>query len=407
MTAQVDDQGETMDRRPLAGVKIIDATTMIAAPMGTMILADFGADVIKIEHPELADPLRTHGYEREGASLWWKVASRGKRCITLNLSTSEGQGLFRRLAAEADVVVENFRPGVMNRWGLGYETLSANHPELIMAHVSGFGSVGPKSAEPGFGTLAEAMSGFVNRNGEPDQPPMLAPFGIADGVTGITAALAVMTALFERSRSGRGQELDLAIIEPLLTVLEPQVITQDQMGITLSRTGNRAEFNAPRGMYHTADDRWVAVSASTISTATTVVRLAGGEHLADEPWFTSAVERRHHADDIDKYLVPWFERHAAAEAVRLCQEGGVPASLIYTPADILADPQYAAIGSIVTVPDERLGPVRLPGPLFRMSRTPGHIEWLGPDHGEHNEEVFGALGLTEADVSRLKESGAV
>lgn len=394
--------------QPLTGVRVLEATTMIAAPIATMILADLGAEVIKVELPGAAgDPLRTHGYAKEGVGLWWLVASRGKKCLSLDLRQPRGQEIFRELAATADVVVENFRVGVMQRWGLGYDDLSVEHPELIMAHVTGFGQVGPRREEPGFGTIAEVMCGFTNRNGEPDSPPVLPPFGLADGVTAISGALAIMTALFERARSGLGQELDIAIIEPLLTVMEPQIVTQDQVGVTLGRTGNRAEMNAPRGLYRTRDDRWIAVSASTVSTARSVMEMAGGGHLADEHWFASAIGRRQHADDLDAFIVPWFEAIDAADAVDACREHGVPASLIYTPQDILDDPQYEAIGSIVTVDDDRLGPVRVPGPLFRMSRTPGSIEWLGPDHGAHTTELLRELGRTDEELEELRGSHVI
>ena len=248
-------------RGALADLRVLDASNLIAGPLTTMLLADLGAEVIKLEHPVGGDSLRTHGGQKDGHGLWWKVLGRGKLSVTLNLSDPRGQDLFRRLAADVDLVVENFRPGTMARWGIGYDTLSAANPALVMAHVSGFGQHGPLSGNPGFGTLAESMSGFAHRNGQPDGPPVLPPFGLADTVTGITTAFAVMSALWARQAAGgRGQEIDISIIEPLLTVLEPQLIEYDQLQTVMGRMGNRSPVNAPRNMYLSRDGRWIAIS---------------------------------------------------------------------------------------------------------------------------------------------------
>lgn len=392
---------------PLDGVRVIDASTVIAAPLAAMILADFGAEVIKIEHPEGGDPARTHGYERDGTPLWWLMLGRNKKSLTLHLGSEDGQTIFRSLAGTADVIIENFRPGTMERWGLGYDALCNGNPGLVMAHISGFGRSGPLRDDPGFGTIGETMSGFAFRNGEPDSPPLLPPFGLADGVTGISAALAIVTALFESRRSGKGQEIDLAIVEPLLTLLEPQLVTQDQLGRTLQRTGNQAEMNAPRGMYRTSDDDWVAVSASTVRTASRLMELVGAPELASRDWFPAASGRRAHASEIDSALVPWFESRTRDEAVEACRGAGVPVAPVYSAADILTDPQYEAIGSVVSLPDRRLGNVRMPNVLFRLSRTPGRIEWLGPDLGEHTEELLTSLGLSALDIETLRNRGSI
>jgi crotonobetainyl-CoA:carnitine CoA-transferase CaiB-like acyl-CoA transferase len=394
-------------RRPLEGIRVLDASTVIAAPLAAMILGDFGAEVIKVEHPGGGDPARSHGYDRDGTPLWWLMLGRNKKSLTLYLGSEEGQQIFRTLAAAADVVIENFRPGTMERWGLGYADLSRDNPGLVVAHVSGFGRTGPLVGEPGFGTMGETMSGFAFRNGDPSSPPHLPPFGLADGVTGISTALAVVTALYERCSSGKGQEIDLAIIEPLLTILEPQIVTQDQLGRTLQRTGNQAEMNAPRGLYRTEDDAWVAVSASTVSTATRVMGLVGRPELAQSDWFGSASGRRAHATEIDAAIGPWFAARKAADAVAECRAGGVPVAPVFTAADILADPQYAAIGTIGTYEHERLGPVRMPSALFRMSRTPARVNWLGPDLGQHTDEVLGSVGLTADDLQELRSRRVV
>jgi formyl-CoA transferase len=386
---------------------VLDVSTVIAAPLAAMVLGDFGAEVIKIEHPKGGDPARGHGYERDGVPLWWLMLGRNKKSMTLYLGSPEGQEIFRTLAATADVIIENFRPGTLEKWELGYQELARDNPGLVLAHVSGFGRTGPMMDEPGFGTMGETMSGFTFRNGDPEHPPHLPPFGLADGVTGISTALAVVTALYERRDSGRGQEIDLAIVEPLLTVLEPQVVTQDQLGHTLQRTGNGAEMNAPRGLYPARDGAWVAISASTTTTASRVVRLVGAPALAEQAWFDSARGRHAHAADIDAAIGSWMARRDSDDAVAACREAGVPVAPVFSAADILADPQYAAIGTIGSYRHEKLGPVRMPGPLFRLSATPGRVDWLGPELGRHTDEVLDAIGVDPGTVAALRAGGVV
>jgi crotonobetainyl-CoA:carnitine CoA-transferase CaiB-like acyl-CoA transferase len=391
---------------PLADVTVLDATSVIAGPVTSMLLADYGATVIKIEHPG-GDPLRQHGHSKDGVPLWWTTIGRGKRCITLYLGTPDGQRLFRLLAKDVDVVIENFRVGTMAKWGLDYESLRSENPGLVMAHITGFGQVGPRSREPGFGTLAEAMSGFAHRTGDPDGPPTLPPFGLADGVAGLSTAFAIMVALHERKRSGIGQEIDLAIAEPLLTILEPQVTTFDQLGIELVRSGSQATTNAPRGIYQSADDRWVAISASTESTARRLIVMAGRPDVAAMPWMRSAESRVAHSAELDGILVPWFRERSHDEILTLCRQAEAPASLVYAASDIVADEQFAATKAITTVPHDKLGSVRMPNVLFRLSRTPGEIRWPGPDMGTDNAEIYGSIGMDEAELSRLRENGTI
>jgi crotonobetainyl-CoA:carnitine CoA-transferase CaiB-like acyl-CoA transferase len=391
---------------PLADVTVLDATSVIAGPVTSMLLADYGATVIKIEHPG-GDPLRQHGHSKDGVPLWWTTIGRGKRCITLYLGTPDGQRLFRLLAKDVDVVIENFRVGTMAKWGLDYESLRSENPGLVMAHITGFGQVGPRSREPGFGTLAEAMSGFAHRTGDPDGPPTLPPFGLADGVAGLSTAFAIMVALHERKRSGIGQEIDLAIAEPLLTILEPQVTTFDQLGVELVRSGSQATTNAPRGIYQSADDRWVAISASTESTARRLIVMAGRPDVAAMPWMRSAESRVAHSAELDGILVPWFRERSHDEILTLCRQAEAPASLVYAASDIVADEQFAATKAITTVPHDKLGSVRMPNVLFRLSRTPGEIRWPGPDMGTDNAEIYGSIGMDEAELSRLRENGTI
>jgi formyl-CoA transferase len=362
---------------------------------------------VKIEHPTAGDSLRNHGGQKDGHGLWWKELGRGKLCITLDIGRSEGQDVFRRLASRADVVVENFRPGTMGKWGIDYAALQLVNPSLVMAHVTGFGQSGPLSSLPGFGTIAESMSGFAQRNGAAEGPPTLPPFGLADTVTGITTALAIMTALWERRASGAGQEIDVSIIEPLLTVLEPQIIEHDQLGRVAHRVGNRSTVNAPRNMYLSRDQRWLALSTSTQSTADRLILLIGRPDVAAQPWFSSAAERAAHADELDAIVGGWVAGRDHQQVLAECRSAGVPISTVYDVRDILADPQYAALGAIATVPDEDLGPLRMAATPFRLSRTPAQIRWAGPRLGAHNDLVYDRLGLTEADRRALRDRGVI
>jgi crotonobetainyl-CoA:carnitine CoA-transferase CaiB-like acyl-CoA transferase len=392
---------------PLQGIRVLDLATMLAGPMACQLLGDFGADVIKIEHPKVGDSLRGHGRAKDGFGLWWKVASRNKSCIGLYLGDPEGQEILLELVKDADVIVESFRPGTLEKWGLGFDRLREVNPGVILVRVSGFGQTGPYAERAGFGTLAEAMSGFAHRTGDPDGPPTLPPFGLADGVAGLSAAFAIMVALHERKRSGIGQEIDLAIAEPLLTILEPQVTTFDQLGIELVRSGSQATTNAPRGIYQSADDRWVAISASTESTARRLIVMAGRPDVAAMPWMRSAESRVAHSAELDGILVPWFRERSHDEILTLCRQAEAPASLVYAASDIVADEQFAATKAITTVPHDKLGSVRMPNVLFRLSRTPGEIRWPGPDMGTDNAEIYGSIGMDEAELSRLRENGTI
>ncbi|NOY55409.1 MAG: CoA transferase [Actinobacteria bacterium] len=392
----------------LDGVKVLDVATLFAGPLAATILADFGADVIKIEHPR-GDPVRNHGYMKDGVPLWWKMLGRNKRAITLNLSKSRGQELFVRLAEDADIVIENFRPGTLERWNIGPDRLQSVNPGLILARVTGFGQLGPYAKRPGFGTLAESMSGFAAITGEPDGPPTLPPFGLADGIAAQATAIAILMALYHRDRAGgTGQIIDLAIIEPILTILGPQPLVYDQLGLVQPRTGNRSVNNAPRNAYKTRDGRWVAVSTSSQNIAERVLRLVGHPEVIEEPWFASGRTRAEHGDLLDRYVGEWIAEHDAEEVAAVFEEAEAAVGPIYDIAQIMEDPQYRALDSITTVKDPELGDIRMQNVLFRMSETPGRIRWAGRRLGEDNEEVFrDELGLTEEDLQRLQDEGII
>ncbi|RRO19381.1 CoA transferase [Saccharopolyspora rhizosphaerae] len=390
----------------LGGLKVLDASTLFAGPLAATLLGDQGADVIKIEHPR-GDPARTHGAQKDGVGLWWKMLARNKRAITLVLSTPRGRELFLDLATDADVVIENFRPGTLERWGLGWEELSARNPRLVLARVTGFGQTGPYSHRPGFGTLAEAMSGFAAMTGEPDGPPTLPPFGLADGVAALTTAFGIMTALRARETTGRGQVLDTAIIEPLLHLLGPGLIAYDQLGVLQPRTGNRSTNNAPRNTYQCADGQWVAVSTSAHSIAERVMRLVGAPELIDEPWFASGAGRAEHVEQLDAAVGSWIAARKRDEVVAAFEEAEAAVAPIYTAADVLADPHFTALGSIVTIDDDELGPVRFQNTPFRLSETPGSVRTTGPRLGAHTAEVLGEIGIGTDELEQLREQGVV
>jgi crotonobetainyl-CoA:carnitine CoA-transferase CaiB-like acyl-CoA transferase len=392
---------------PLTGLRVLDLATLFAGPLAATLLGDFGAEVVKVEHPRKPDPSRGHGPSKNGVGLWWKVLGRNKRTITLDLSRPGGRAVLLRLAETADVVIENFRPGTLEKWDLGWPELSAVNPRLVLARVTGFGQFGPYAHRPGFGTLAEAMSGFAAITGEPDAPPTLPPFGLADSVAGLATAYAVMTALAGRDRTGEGQVVDMALIEPILTVLGPQPTWYDQLGHVQPRTGNRSQNNAPRGTYLTADGTWVAVSTSAQSVAERVMRLVGRPELIDEPWFATGADRARHADLLDEAVGGWIARRTRADVLEAFEKAEAAVAPVQDVRDVMADPQYQALDTITTVDDPELGPLRMQNVLFRLSGTPGAIRWAGRPHGADTEEVLSGLGLTPAELAALRAEGTL
>ncbi|KND41375.1 MULTISPECIES: CaiB/BaiF CoA transferase family protein [Streptomyces] len=392
---------------PLSHLRVLDLATLFAGPLAATMLGDFGAEVIKVEHPTKPDPSRGHGPSKDGVGLWWKLLGRNKRTLTLNLSTPGGRDTLLRLAATADVVIENFRPGTLEKWGLGWKELSAANPRLVLARVTGFGQFGPYAHRPGFGTLAEAMSGFAAITGEPHAPPVLPPFGLADSIAGLATAYAVMTALAARDRTGEGQTVDMAIIEPILTVLGPQPLWYDQLGHVQPRTGNRSANNAPRNTYRTADGSWVAVSTSAQSIAERVMRLVGRPELIDEPWFASGAERARHADVLDEAVGAWIARHTREEVIEVFEKAEAAVAPIQDITDVMTDPQYRALDTVTTVDDPDLGPLRMQNVLFRLSATPGAIRWAGRAHGADTDSVLTELGLSDTDIETLRKEGAL
>jgi crotonobetainyl-CoA:carnitine CoA-transferase CaiB-like acyl-CoA transferase len=393
---------------PLEGIRVLDLGTVYAAPIAAMLLGDYGADVLKIEHPR-GDPARTHGHNKDGHGLWWKVISRNKRTVTLNLAHPTGKQMLERLAADADVLIENFRPGVMEKWGVGPERLHELNPALVILRVTGFGQVGPYASRRAFGTLAEAMTGFAHQTGQPDGPPTLPPFGLADGVTGLAATIAVALALYHRERNGgRGQVIDVSLIEPLLAILGPGPSAYDQLGIVPGRHGNRSPNNAPRNTYITRDGRWVAISTSATSIAERVMGLVGRPDIAEQPWFHSARERVRHGDQLDSIVGGWIRARDFDEVIAAFEQAGAAIAPIYDIEQLMNDPQIKALDAITTVQDHDLGPLKMQNVMFRLSETPGAIRFTGRELGQHNEQIYGErLGLDPAHVAQLRTEGVI
>lgn len=394
---------------PLEGVRVVDAATLFAGPVIATIMGDFGADVLKIEHPR-GDNLRSLGWSKDGVSLWWALVGRNKRSVTLDLSHPRGQELAKRILQDADVFVEGFRPGTLERWNLGPDVLHELNPQLVVVRTSGFGQTGPYSRLPGFGTLAESISGYAYINGWPDGPPTLPPFALADAVASLTGTFAAMFALWwrEHGGNGQGQVIDLAIYEPLFWILGPQALVYDQLGIVQERTGNAAPFTAPRNAYRAKDGRWLGLSASAQSIAERVMRVVGREDLVEEPWFRDHAGRLEHADELDAVIQEWIGARTAEEVLAAFAEHEAAIAPVYSIADVFDDPQYKARATITTVDHPKLGAVKMQNVIPTLSVTPGRISHAGPELGEHNREVYvGELGLSDVELADLREQGVV
>ena len=393
--------------QPLAGLRVLDAATLFAGPVVGTLLADFGADVIKIEHPR-GDTLRTLGWTHDGVSLWWTIVSRNKRCMTLDLSHPEGQSLLKRMLADTDVFIENFRPGTLERWNLDPEELLEINPRLVIVRMTAFGQTGPYSGRPGFGTLAEALSGYAHINGQPDGPPTLPPFALGDGVAALAGTAATMFALWSRDHGGSGQVVDVAIYEPLFWLLGPQALVFDQLGIVQQRTGSSAPFTAPRNLYQTVDGKWLALSASSQSIAERVMHIVGRADLIEEPWFADHMGRLEHSDELDTIIQAWIGARTSDEVIRVFEDQHAAIAPVYSIEDIFSDVHYRARETLVTVDHPTLGPVTMQNMIATLSATPGRISSLGAEIGEHNQAILGdELGLSDDEIAALADAGVI
>lgn len=391
----------------LTGLRVLDVSTILAGPLCCRILGDFGADVIKVEHPENGDSMRGHGPSKDGQPLWWKEISRNKRTIALDLKAPDGAEVFRRLVASADVVVENFRPGTLERWGIGPEVLASLNPRVVVLRLTGFGQTGPYSSRPGFGTLAEAMSGFAAATGEPDGPPTLPAFGLADSICGIAASSAVLMALRHRDQSGRGQVIDMNILQPIMDAVGPAPTVYQQLGIVEPRHGNRSTNNAPRNTYITSDSKWVAVSTSAQRIAERVMRLVGHPEVIDEPWFSTGHGRAQHVDLLDAHVAGWIVQRTRAEVLEEFTEAGAAIGPVYDARDLTEDPHVRETGMLVEVEDEDLGPLLQHGVMWRLTDSPGDIRFTGRALGADTDEVLTEVGYAAEELARLREAKVI
>ena len=396
-------------RRPLDGIRVVEAATLAAGPMVGTALGEFGAEVIKVEPPGAGDPMRTWGNRRDGIGVVWKSVSRNKRCVTLDLRRAEGQELFHRLLDVSDVLVVGNRPSALARWGIDYDAVHAAHQQIVMLHVSGYGKGGPKSDRPGYGTLAEAMSGFAHVVGQPDGPPTLPPFMLADGVASLAATYAVVMALYHRDvRGGGGQLVDVNLIEPLARLIESSTLSFDQLGLVPGRVGNRLDASAPRNAYRTADGRWLAISSASPSIAVRVFRAIGREDLAGDPDYVDPIRRQERAAEVDALVAGWVADRTLAEAMRVFEAAEVTAAPVYDARQLLEDEHLRARGTYVTVDDPDFGGVTVQAPVAQLTETPGRIDHLGRALGADNDEVYGdLLGLDQDKLAALRANGVI
>jgi crotonobetainyl-CoA:carnitine CoA-transferase CaiB-like acyl-CoA transferase len=394
---------------PLHGLRVVEAATLAAGPMVATALGEFGAEVVKVEQPGAGDPMRTWGNRRDGIGLVWKSLSRNKQCVTLDLRQSEGQDLFHQLLDRSDVLIVGNRPSALVRWGIDYESVHEAHPQIVMLHVSGYGKGGPASDRPGYGTLAEAMSGFAHLTGQPDGPPTLPPFMLADGVASLAATAAVMMALYHRDlHGGTGQLVDVNLIEPLARLMESNTLSYDQLGIISQRVGNRLDASAPRNAYRTSDDRWLAISSASPNLAMRIFRVIGRPELADDADYVDPIRRLDRATEVDELVACWVRERTLDDAMETFLAAEVAAAPIYDAQQLLADEHLRARGSFVRFDDPDLGPIRVQAPVAVLSETPGRIEHLGVALGAHNDTVFGdLLGLDAERLAALRADGVI
>jgi formyl-CoA transferase len=393
---------------PLADLVVIELGTLIAGPFCGQVLADFGAEVIKLEDPGTGDPMRQWGRSLpKGLSPWWPVIGRNKKSVTLNLRSPEGQAIARDLIGKADVLIENFRPGTMEKWGLSYESLSAANPRLIMARVSGFGQTGPYATRAGYGLIGEAMGGLRAITGEPDRPPARAGVSIGDSLAATHAVMGVLMALHVRERTGRGQVIDAAIYESVLAMMENLVTEYDLTGYVRERSGAVLPGIAPSNVYPTADGM-ILIGGNGDTVFARLCEAMGEPALKDDPRYVSHASRGVHQTELDARIAAWSKGFTSADLLALLERSGVPCGRVFSAPDMLEDPQYAAREAIVAVDHPVFGQVRMQNVFPKLSETPGAVKWPGPGLGEHTAAVLeDKLGVGEERLAALKASGVV
>lgn len=395
--------------KPLEGLRVVEVGQMVSAPFAAVMLADFGADVIKVEHPNHGDGQRKLEPFKDGVPLWWKSVARNKRCISLDLSRPQGAEVFKDLLGWCDVVIENFRPGTLEKWGVGYDVMKEIDPRIVLLRISGFGQTGPYRRRPGFGRIAEAVGGLSHLIGEPDGPPMLPGYPLGDLITGLVGAYAVMVAVRERdARSGEGQEIDLAMSEAIFRLLDFDAIQYDQLGEIHMRTGNHAAYVAPSSTYQCADGKYVTMAASTQSVWERLCRALDRADLIADPKFVDNAVRVQHSREINGIVADWIGAHTLAEVTERFNVHEVAFSPIYDVSDIFRDEQYRTREAMVRVPDEQLGEAVVQNVVPKFLRTPGSVDFLGGTIGQFNEDVLqGVLGYPPERLKELRDAGVI
>ncbi|MDU9409822.1 CaiB/BaiF CoA-transferase family protein [Pseudomonas sp. zfem001] len=390
----------------LQGLKVIEMGQLIAGPFASKLLGEFGADVIKIEPPSVGDPLRKWRKIKDGTSLWWHVQSRNKRSLTLDLKQTEAQDIVRKLVAEADVLVENFRPGTLEGWGLGYDALKAINPRLIMLRISGYGQTGPYRDLPGFGVIGEAMGGLRHLSGYPGQAPVRVGISIGDSLSSLYGVIGVLLALQERARSGEGQEIDVALYESVFAMMESLIPEYDAFGYVREPAGSALPGITPSNSYPCNDGSYVLIAGNGDSIYKRLMSLIGRDDLGNDPRLAQNDGRSQHAELIDGAIAEWTAQRGRDEVIEALKGARVPAGYPYTAADIVQDPHYLARQMIEQV-QTSVGLLKVPGVLPKLSRTPGRIGTGGPQLGEHNDDILAGLGLSDEQVAGLRERGVI
>jgi formyl-CoA transferase len=394
---------------PLKDLRVIEMGQLLAGPFCGQLLADFGAEVIKIEPPGVGDPMREWGRERPyGKSLWWPVVARNKKSVTLNLREAQGQEIARKLIASADILIENFRPGTLERWNMSYETLSALNPRLIMVRVTGYGQTGPYSQRAGFGSIGEAMGGLRYVVGDPDSPPSRMGISIGDSLAATYAALGAMMAVHARTHTGRGQVVDSAIYEAVLAMMESLVPEYQQGNYIRERTGAILPNIAPSNVYPTSDGLMLVIGANQDGVFKRLAEAMGRPELAQDARYKTHTARGQNQQELDDLIAAWTRTVDAAALEALMEKHAIPAGRIYRAPEMLSDPHFKARQSIVTVMHKTFGELAMQNVAPRLSDTPGQVRHVGPDLGEHNQEILGGvLGIGPADIERLTTAGVV
>lgn len=394
--------------KPLAGLKVIELGTLIAGPFAARICAEFGAEVIKVESPSGGDPLRKWRKLYQGTSLWWFVQSRNKRSLTLNLKHPEGLAVLKRLLADADMLIENFRPGTLEKLGLGWERLHELNPKLVMVRLSGFGQTGPMREQPGFGAVGESMGGLRYITGFEDRPPVRTGISIGDSIAALWGVIGGLMALRHREvMGGKGQMVDVALYEAVFAMMESMVPEFDVMGFVRERSGNIMPGITPSSIHTCSDGKAVQIGANGDAIFHRFMLAIGRRDLAEDPSLADNAGRDARREEIYQLIDAWTAQYRQEEVLRVLAEADVPASRIYSVADMFRDPQFLARGMFLdgTLPDGK--PFKMPGVVPRLSETPGSVGWTGPALGEHNDELLAGLGYSEAERRRLKEEGAI